>query len=363
MLCPKCGSENAETFKFCRVCGAPLTVQSAEEKPAEPKPEAKKPETDAQPKPEAKKPEAAAPEKPQGAPVYTSQPGFGGAGGAVKTDSTAHRAVKQIRSPLTLIMILAFTAGIVMALYAYFQGGAQVDVLVTKFGDSRLDVNLSGVSLISGIISQIPSILICIGMWLVYISALRNKPGDISTAGITIIKVILIIGFILACIAAAVAILGMVGIIGFGEFAFMERMPELQEAGLDQVVGIASVAGVILLVLTAAVLVLTILFFIKTMGTLNWTRAQLKNEISRRCPSMYVAVILFIFAACTVLAMVAAAGVVSIAAAVGLPDRYVDALSSIMPFIMISVISGVLQAGFCVLAGVQILKLRQIRNS
>lgn len=347
MFCPKCGGENADTYKFCRICGTPLTGKKAAEGTA-PKPEA---EAAKRVKPEDQRTAGA-----KEAPVYTSQPGFAGGAPADQTASMPVRTVKAVRSPLTLLTILLFTASIVLVLMSLFQGGAQLDIIASEL--SGTVANVSGSALVVGIVSQIPNILICIGMWLVYISALKNKPGEISTTGITIIKVLVIIAFVIFCIAAAIGVIGMLGL-GSGSFALFSNVPEL-DLDMERAVGAATIVVVVIL---AIILVLVILFFVKVLSTLKWTKAQLRNEESKKSPSMYVAVLLFIAAVLSLISIAAAAGMASLLSSAVMAEGYGELLSALAPALSGNVIISLVDAVYLLLAGIIIIRLRGIRNS
>ncbi|MBR3396255.1 MAG: zinc-ribbon domain-containing protein [Lachnospiraceae bacterium] len=356
MFCPKCGSDNADNFKFCRVCGAPLAAKAEDGKAVSGEPEMKKPEEAAAlPKAETKKPEAETPaEKPQ----YTAQPGFGGSAKAEGTVTVQERVAKVVRSPLSLIATLLLTAVIAFGIiYSILVLGDISFYLPESVSETFTDLSVA--SFIGGLIASIPVILICIGMWLLYASALRHKPGEIKTTGLTIIKVLVIIAFVLELIACAVGVIAMIGI-STGSAEILNHMPEFRDVNVSGLVGVAGIIGLIFI---AAAIVLGILFYIKLIGTLNWTGAMLRNEESRRGPSLYVAVIIFIEAFCALLGTVSAAGLTSVLAAIGLPPEVEEAAEAILPMLSGVAILALIETVFLVLCGVLILKLRKAKEA
>lgn len=356
MFCPKCGSDNAENFKFCRVCGAPLAAKPEDGKTASEEPEMKKPEeAAASPKTEAKKPEEEMnTEKPQ----YTAQPGFGGSAKAEAVGAVPERVARVVRSPLSLIATLLLTVSIVFGII-YMVGvlGNVTSALPASVAERAAGFSVA--TFIASLIGSIPVILICVGMWLVYASALRHRPGEIKTTGLSLIKVLVIIAFVLILIACAVGVIAMIGI-STGSLEIVTSLPEFREIN---VAGLVGVAGVIGLIFIAAVIVLGILFYIKLLGTLNWTSAMLRNEESKKGPSLYVAVLIFIEAFCALLSTVSSAGATSVLAVVNLPPEVEEVVYAILPALSGAVILSLIETVFLVLCGVLILKLRKAKEA
>lgn len=68
---------------------------------------------------------------------------------------------------------------------------------------------LGSFSLVTAIISQVPSILIAIGLWMTYATAASKKDKPFNTSGLTMIKVIYVIELVAVCILLALCMVAL----------------------------------------------------------------------------------------------------------------------------------------------------------
>ena len=83
---------------------------------------------------------------------------------------------------------------------------------------------LSGIfgstSVISTLLGLIPAMVLVAGIWIVFAAAKQNKLPGIAATGMTMIRVIVIIELVFACIAVfAVAVIGLLAVVGMGSLA------------------------------------------------------------------------------------------------------------------------------------------------
>lgn len=264
MYCPNCGQYCADGMKFCEHCGATLQdpMQQAAQQPVQ---------------------------NPVQQPYYNPAPVVGPVLDTVK---------KLMTSPLYLTAAIAYSCEILFSVALAVAGaGGWLDLLeyylgwgMRRAGYSSWELSylmdeindavpfLRGVTLGSALVEQIPSILMAVGIWLVFASAMDKSGGPMKTTGMTITKVITMIGLI-----GKILLLFIVE----GVIIFVIAAASHYD---DSIIGI----GIFIIILVLLAMGLSILMNVKileTVGTMQKTiqMGQLSDKVSA-----YVAVMLII---------------------------------------------------------------------
>ena len=142
---------------------------------------------------------------PCGAPVLSSNPAVN----LIKTlgSSPKFLAAAILTSVMVLFSILASMGSKDLLVSLYYYGanyGVDPDVFYPAM--SALENSLG----VGTVVAAIPSILIAVGMWMFYVSCRSTQSGNVSTAGLTLCKVLAIISLVLFCVVVAVALVAMV---------------------------------------------------------------------------------------------------------------------------------------------------------
>lgn len=131
---------------------------------------------------------------------------------------------------------------------------------------------IQGMGVMSAVWASVPSILAALGLWLFYASCRNRKTGNVSTAGLTILKVLAYIAAIYVGIAALFLVVCAI----FVPFLVLSPSTEVTYNG-SSVEGAGAgviVALVIFVFAVAAVVVgLTLAFFISAIRTINRLKA------------------------------------------------------------------------------------------
>lgn len=248
--CPVCGKEIDDAAAFCPHCGSPAGQQG---------------------------------------PVY-AQP----AGAAPAGPETEPPAVQLLRRMATSPVYLAGAIGysctilfnVITVVYSASPGAVNRYLTVTSrtvYGQQgELDTlynffsNLFGATAAGALLGSIPTLLMAVGIWMVYASA-RSRSGPISTAGLTIIRVIQIITAVLVCLLLGL-VLGVIGLMLVG-MPLSDNTPGA--------VGLLVAAVVTILVVFG----LVILYYLRLIATIDCFRYTLWNGTPQGKISRFVAVI------------------------------------------------------------------------
>lgn len=272
MFCKNCGYENKDESSFCVNCGSSL-------KPAE------APQPEQQPEQQ--------PTIQQQAPVQqtpaTPTPGYGQYNQYNSPAQTPIAgAIKALAvSPAFLTAIIAYTFTQVLSViqnvfgYNSIIGGRTIASLATSVG---------------AVIGAIPSILLIVGLWLIYSSA-RDKFGrGMRTSGLTMVQVMLIIFSVFIGILSVYVALGALFIGAVG-------------SQLNDIVGwiyipipdwFGGIVAIVLIIVFVFV-VLLLIMYIKSAIMASEAKKAVAFGLLPKTPSMFVAVIVFISAALSII--------------------------------------------------------------
>lgn len=189
MYCSKCGSQNRDRAKFCQKCGAKLEVETSYA------------ERDG---------ESSSVNTNRKESIFQMDITETGLRGALR---------RLIVSPLYLATMIGLTLQIVLSImfassgYSSFTNtlfeildAADLDYYINSSELFGLVNAINRTSTASTIISNIPAIAICAGLWILFVQACnRNQKMDIT--GLTVIKVVMIVRFVLYLIGLAIGVI------------------------------------------------------------------------------------------------------------------------------------------------------------
>ena len=333
MFCPNCGTKNDDNVVFCKNCGTKINGVKQSESPApteaqppvapaEPvvdtpaTPEvpvapvaADIPETTAEPVAPVEPIVAAAVDTPA-APVAPVTPVYTPAAPAPAVSASAprskHPVLKVVKdmgaSPLFLVAAITFSAAIFFSFIGLFTLSDSVSFLnkiLNSAGiggyDGALLYQYKGLTVGMGIIGLIPSVIYAIGIWSVFAAANNRRSDGMSTAGLTTIKVMEIIGLVFACIGlAAVLILAVVGFAGIRTLGgYIGNYGSNYSSVVSDVLPVVFVT---LMIGVAIGLVLVIIYAAKIISSINTVKRTILTGNADYRVSGFVAVMNFIIA-------------------------------------------------------------------
>ncbi|MCD7848051.1 MAG: zinc ribbon domain-containing protein [Oscillospiraceae bacterium] len=188
MFCKRCGTQNPDNANFCQGCGLPLKEVSQENSANSYQ---SPPNTNPAPNPNPTVYSEPAPESPLAALKKVATSGL--------FRFTAFAFCTLIISNILTLIDTSFMWGLVSQILGDIDRSLVNDM-------SRY---LASISSFGAIISQIPYILIAIGLWMTYATAASKKDKPFSTAGLTLIKVIYVIELVMVCLLLAVCMVVM----------------------------------------------------------------------------------------------------------------------------------------------------------
>ena len=268
-FCPNCGQQLEDADVFCPNCGQ--NTEAVQEN-VQPEPQFT-PAPQPQPLYQA----------PQPAPQFYTPPS--------SNETGLNQPILALKRTATsapfIIGTILFTVSAILSVIMSIVASPSLYYLLLDFLSSQ-GINISSVSLstassvVSAVISSIPTFLIILGLWLT-VGAGGNKNNDrMSTAGLTIIKVIQIISLIGVCICFGIGIIAaIIGLIALGVNGGRYSGPGL-------------VAGIIAFLILIAAFVLVLIFLIKILKTIGAAKKVAATGMPNNGASGFVAVILFI---------------------------------------------------------------------
>lgn len=278
MYCSKCGKQSPEGTRFCQYCGQPM--EGAQPPRGTP---------------------AAGYQQPYARPVQQ--------GPAHSTGSPALDAIKRLgTSPAFLVAIIAYSLYIVFYIASAVSGGGGLSALIRNLMSNPLYSSsadyaefesimgaytmMGNISIVFSIVTAIPAILLCVGMWLMFFTSNDKSGAPMRTAGLSIIKVITIIQLVLICLSTFVIEL----IVILFTVSLGSQSSYLGKSG-SYVVGI--LVAVILLI--AVCFICSILYQAKILKVLKTLKNNILTASSSDDISMYVIVFTFICGGCAVI--------------------------------------------------------------
>lgn len=188
MFCSKCGTRNPDNANFCQGCGSPLN-----------KPSQVNAENFYQSPPPSTNPEP-------GVNYSSAQPEQASPLAALKrvASSALFRFTAFAFCALILSNILALCdTSFIWGIYGEIFNNVDPNMV------NEMSRYLGSFSVVTAITSQIPAILIAVGLWMTYATAASKKGGRFNTAGLTLIKVIYMIDLVLMCVLLALMMIVM----------------------------------------------------------------------------------------------------------------------------------------------------------
>lgn len=147
-------------------------------------------------------------------------------------------------------------------------------------------------SIVSAVFSSVPAILIAVAMWITYASCRSTQSGNVSTAGLTICKVLSIISLVCACIGGACALLVTVIMLIAGGTMMEDIAYEFGDS-----IGQATMAVIVVVCIAViAVLVLMILYEASVIKTINRIKATAATGVPDNRISNFLIVMNYIAA-------------------------------------------------------------------
>ena len=268
-FCPNCGQQLEDADVFCPKCGQNTEAVQENVQPA--------PQYTPVPEPQPLY------QAPQPAPQFYAPPAANETGlnqPILALKRTATSAPFIIGAILfTVSAILSVILSVVTSPYLYY---LFFDYLYAQgINVSYVSLNTAS-SVISAVISSIPTLLVILGLWLT-VGAGGNKNNDrMSTAGLTIIKVIRILGLIGFCICFGILLIAsIIGLIALGVNGGRYSGPGLG-------------VGILGFLILIGVFVFGLIFLIKVLKTIGAAKKVAATGMPNNGASGFVAVMLFI---------------------------------------------------------------------
>ncbi len=192
MFCSKCGTKNPDNANFCQGCGSPLN------------------------KPFQEKTQDSAENFYQSPPPYINpEPTVNQDTVRIDPASPLEALRKVATSGLFRFTAFAFCSLILSNILAMFDTSYFWGIYSEIF--NNIDPNvvdgtsrfLGGFSLVTAIFSQIPNVLIAVGLWMTYATAASKKDKPFNTTGLTIIKVLYVVSLVIMCVLLALMMIVM----------------------------------------------------------------------------------------------------------------------------------------------------------
>lgn len=241
MFCKDCGTQLAKDARFCPHCGSAQAVIP---------------------------------------PAETQEPdqSFGGKVRATGKDLGFSTAFLIAAICLTFVQVAGFMS---------VSPAAALSDFLAEFGMVSINIPalLDNLSLPINIISMLPGLLICLGLWISFFSCASRKPKA-NTAGLSIIFAVNLVQMVLTCLTLLAAMIPLVFVC-----TGADTLADTLFYGDDDLVeAFVLTAGIILLVIFAFAL----LYYSKLCATISNIRSTLKTGVPNKKVSRFVAILCYI---------------------------------------------------------------------
>lgn len=188
------------------------------------------------------------------------------------------KARKMVKSPLFFLAVLLFTAAVAISVVNLVTGNfihsinAMQALMQTVMGSSVAVSFLNGIIdilegmngmilLAAGLVLNIPGILMCLGLWLMFAQTKRSE-GEVSTSGCTLVKVMVVLQFIAVCLVmTAGLIISVAFVVAAGASSSLTSI----------------IVGVVMLLVMILISTLAILFYVQLLFGIKVIRHNVKS--------------------------------------------------------------------------------------
>lgn len=277
MFCGKCGSRNQDDDLFCVSCGASLRRGGA-------------------PVAQVTPPAAPVYVPPVSVPMHMpSSPSYGSGTSGEWIDRVRWAMKEFFKSPLFLVTIICYTLIQLISLVS-IGGGSVFSQLYASAGElgisesdmremfSGIDMMFSSVNLVS----MLPGILMTVGLWLTFGSAVGSK-RQMTASGLAIIRVVHIV---LCCLLGVVFVLVFIAILAASSSL---------GSGSDEVSSILGIALAVFVVIAALVFA----YYGAVINCIRKVEDTIRTNVPDPGVSIGLAVVLFIIGGFSVLGSLA----------------------------------------------------------
>lgn len=303
MFCPHCGAATENGAAFCVKCGTRLQAPVTEQPPVAAPISA----TEQQPAEQAAPTVAVAPPPapPSEPSVAYAPPTEASPSPLVNGEPPAVDLIRRLASsPLFFIAVICLTVSAVLSLITLFSTSGLVEVwadLLDEMADAEMEAFLNDFSwafaggwITAALIGMIPTVLIVIGLWMVYVSA-KEHSRFLNLKGLALVKGAVVTQMVLFIVGLVITLLLCILVMLLGNLASGDLISEffqIQGAGMTVVM---VVMAIILVVLVVA-LVLGIIYYAKVLKSLASPIAVMHTGAPNSKVSVFVAVMCFISA-------------------------------------------------------------------
>lgn len=189
-------------------------------------------------------------------------------------------------------------------------------------------------NVMGNVFAAIPAILMAIGLWMFYASCKNVSHGGVSTSGLTIIKVLMIISMVILCIAGFIIVIAGF-VMSFNSSYFFDDYSSYYSPFYG--IGAGIIIGAIFIV--AALLALMIVYITRIIKIINRVKRVAQTGMPNNEISMFAVVMFYIMAGFNV-----------ISAFGSLTDMYISPLG---------ILSSLVSAGTFVVGAVILMKYRK----
>lgn len=148
------------------------------------------------------------------------------------------------------------------------------------------------IGIFASLVGLIPTVLICIGLWLLYATG-KSQNGFMRTGGLTVIKVATLISLVLYCAAMVFLILICILVVALVP-SMVAESPDVSAADADMITSIVVMIFAIILIMVAAILAMMVVYYVKILKTLKAVKFTMVTGQPNDKVSMFLIVILFI---------------------------------------------------------------------